>query len=149
MAPSGKSLPDKLNHWINNERARFNQGVGTLSPSVPLSVTNDKGRLTLKFIWGGKGAGQDLLLLKEEPAGIDPPLTRREVEILTWLSQGKTNVEIGEALSISPRTVKKHLEHIYNKLQVHRRAAAVGRFHSLVPFGMSTVLHPGQRAPWE
>jgi len=124
---SGKSLPDKLNRWINYQRDRFRQGSDAPSPSVPLVVTNEKGKLTLKFIWGGKVAGQDLLLLEEEPAEIDPALTRREAEILTWLSQGKTNVEIGEALSISPRTVKKHLEHIYNKLQVHRRSGAVAR----------------------
>ena len=54
-------------------------------------------------------------------------LTKREMEILAWLSRGKTNTEIGLALSISPRTVKKHLEHIYSKLQVHRRSAAVAQ----------------------
>ena len=124
---SSKSLPDKLNRWINYERARFCQASDVPTPSVPLVVTNEKGQLTLKFVWGGQVAGQDLLLLKEEPTGPYPALTRREAEILTWLSQGKTNIEIGEALSISPRTVKKHLEHIYNKLQVHRRSGAVAR----------------------
>ena len=38
-----------------------------------------------------------------------------------------TNAEIGVALSISPLTVKKHLEHIYTKMQVRRRGAAVAR----------------------
>jgi DNA-binding CsgD family transcriptional regulator len=85
----------------------------------------------LKFIWGGKIAEQDLILMDEEPVEIAPTLTRRETEILTWVSQGKTNSEIGEALSISPRTVKKHLEHIYSKLHVHRRTAAVFRSYYL------------------
>jgi DNA-binding CsgD family transcriptional regulator len=128
---SGKSLPDKLNSWINYERDRFCQASDVPATSIPLVVTNEKGKLTLKFIWGGKVAGSDLLLLEEEPASLYPGLTRREAEILTWLSQGKTNIEIGEALSLSPRTVKKHLEHIYNKLQVHRRSGAVTRFLKL------------------
>ncbi|MBN2074761.1 MAG: helix-turn-helix transcriptional regulator [Dehalococcoidales bacterium] len=127
VKPSSKSLPDKLDRWIEYERARFYQSSDPPTPSVPLVVTNERSQLTLKFVWGGKAAGQDLLLLIEEPASPYPALTRREAEILTWLSQGKTNVEIGEALSISPRTVKKHLEHIYNKLQVHRRSGAVAR----------------------
>jgi DNA-binding CsgD family transcriptional regulator len=127
VKPSSKSLPDKLNRWIEYERARFCRASAAPEPSVPLVVTTEKGQLTLKFVWGGKVAVQDLLLLEEEPASLYPGLTRREAEILTWLSQGKTNIEIGEALSISPRTVKKHLEHIYNKLQVHRRSGAVAR----------------------
>jgi DNA-binding CsgD family transcriptional regulator len=74
-----------------------------------------------------------MIIIEEEPADIasasmdSSKLTRREAEILAWLSQGKTNVEIGLALSISPRTVKKHLEHIYSKLRVHRRSGAVSR----------------------
>lgn len=128
---SHKSLPDVVNRWMNNERSRFCQGSDVPSPSVPLVIGNEMGKLKLQFIWGGKVAEQDLLLLEEEPAGLDSTLTRREAEILTWLSQGKTNVEIGLALSISPRTVKKHLEHIYSKLKVHRRTAAVARSYYL------------------
>jgi len=124
---SHRSLPDMLNRWLEYERSRFCQDSDAPSPSVPLVVTNENGRLTLQFIWGGKVAGQDLLIVEEEPAALDPTLTHREAEILTWLSQGKTNAEIGMALSISPRTVKKHLEHIYAKLKVHRRTAAVAR----------------------
>ena len=52
-------------------------------------------------------------------------LTFREAEILMWISRGKTNKEIGIILSTSPRTVNKHLEHIFEKLGVSTRAAAV------------------------
>ena len=131
VPPTRKSLPDILNRWISNERSRFCQESDAPSPSVPLVISNESGKLTLRFIWGGKVAEQDLLLVEEEPAVLDSTLTRRETEILTWLSQGKTNVEIGLALSISPRTVKKHLEHIYSKLKVHRRTAAVARSYYL------------------
>jgi len=52
-------------------------------------------------------------------------LTLREAEILMWISRGKTNKEIGMILGSSPRTVNKHLEHIFEKLGVVTRAAAV------------------------
>ncbi len=51
-------------------------------------------------------------------------LTPRETEVLDWVAKGKTNRDIGEILGMSPRTVNKHLEHIYVKLGVETRAAA-------------------------
>ena len=52
------------------------------------------------------------------------PVTKREAEVLLWVAQGKTNKEIGEILSLSPRTVNKHLEQSFRKLQVDNRSAA-------------------------
>jgi DNA-binding NarL/FixJ family response regulator len=43
------------------------------------------------------------------------------------ISRGKSNREIGEILSISPRTVNKHLEQVFVKLGVENRAAAAAR----------------------
>ena len=54
-------------------------------------------------------------------------LTAREAEILMWVSRGKTNKEVGLILSTSPRTVNKHLEHIFEKLGVPTWTAAVAR----------------------
>ncbi len=51
-------------------------------------------------------------------------LTGREVEVLEWVACGKTNRDIGEILGLSPRTVNKHLEHVYVKLGVETRTAA-------------------------
>ncbi len=51
-------------------------------------------------------------------------LTSREAEVLLWVSRGKPNRDIGEILSISPRTVNKHLEQVFVKLGVENRAAA-------------------------
>jgi DNA-binding response OmpR family regulator len=51
-------------------------------------------------------------------------LTRREAEVLLWVSYGKTNRTISEILGISPRTVNKHLEQVFRKLGVETRAAA-------------------------
>ncbi len=54
-------------------------------------------------------------------------LTAREAEILMWVSRGKTNKEVGLILDTSPRTVNKHLEHIFEKLGVPTRTAAVAK----------------------
>jgi len=57
------------------------------------------------------------------PAGLTP----RENEVLHWLAHGKTDAEIAALLGLSPRTVQKHLEHVYIKLGVETRTAAVMR----------------------
>ena len=54
-------------------------------------------------------------------------ITAREQEVLVWLAGGKTDRDIGDILGISPRTVHKHLQRIYQKLGVECRTAAVVR----------------------
>ncbi len=52
------------------------------------------------------------------------PVTKRESEVLYWVTYGKTSWEISQILSMSPRTVNKHLEQIYRKLGVDNRTSA-------------------------
>src|SRR5205814_6639605 len=54
-------------------------------------------------------------------------LTPREQEILKWIHIGKSNIEIGLILSISPLTVKNHVQNILRKLNVQNRTQAVGK----------------------
>jgi transcriptional regulator EpsA len=54
-------------------------------------------------------------------------ITAREQEILRWIHQGKSNGEIGQILSISPLTVKNHVQKLLHKLDVVNRAQAVGK----------------------
>jgi DNA-binding CsgD family transcriptional regulator len=54
-------------------------------------------------------------------------LTTREQEILGWIARGKTSREIAAILVVSPHTVRKHVEHILEKLGVSTRSAAVAR----------------------
>ena len=54
-------------------------------------------------------------------------LTARELEIVKWLYYGKSNIEIGMILSISPLTVKNHVQKILRKLNVLNRTQAVGK----------------------
>ena len=51
-------------------------------------------------------------------------VTSREAEVLLWIARGKSNRDIGEILGLSPRTVNKHLETVYEKLGVENRASA-------------------------
>jgi DNA-binding CsgD family transcriptional regulator len=55
------------------------------------------------------------------------PLTPREREVLRWVAAGKTDRDIAAILGISPRTVHKHLQHVYEKLGVETRTAAAMR----------------------
>jgi DNA-binding CsgD family transcriptional regulator len=57
-------------------------------------------------------------------AGDASPLTGREAEILAEVRRGRSNKQIALRLGISVRTVQKHLEHVYAKLDVHNRTAA-------------------------
>jgi DNA-binding CsgD family transcriptional regulator len=67
--------------------------------------------------------------IASERAGTDPgnDLSAQEMIVLRLVSDGLTNQAISDRLGVSPRTVAKHLEHIYRKLEVNNRAAAVAR----------------------
>ena len=52
-------------------------------------------------------------------------LTQRETEVLAWVAEGKSNNDVGLILGIRSVTVKKHLEHIFEKMGVETRTAAV------------------------
>ena len=58
-------------------------------------------------------------------AGAQDALSERELEVLALIAQGETNREAAARLFISEATVKTHLLHIYAKLDVNDRAAAV------------------------
>lgn len=54
-------------------------------------------------------------------------LTARQLEIMKWVRQGKTNHEIGAIMDISPFTVKNHLQKIFQRLKVNNRVQAVAQ----------------------
>ena len=53
-----------------------------------------------------------------------PELTPREAEVLFWISEGKSNHDIGIILGAKTRTICKHVEHIFSKLNVENRTSA-------------------------
>jgi len=72
-----------------------------------------------------------------DPTDADLLVTDREVEILKWVREGKSNQEIGMILNISPLTVKNHVQKILRKLQASNRAQAVYKAISLKLLGSS------------
>ncbi|WP_341303772.1 response regulator [Pseudomonas sp. TMP25] len=84
---------------------------------------------TARILQTARAASQaQPLTLNDEPAhamlSARFQLTGREVDVLRWVACGKTNRDIGDILGLSPRTVNKHLEHVYIKLGVETRTAA-------------------------
>lgn len=59
-------------------------------------------------------------------------LTPKEFEILTDMYDGKTNKQMSEAHFVSVNTIKTHIQKIYDKLDVHTRAAAIARIRKLL-----------------
>lgn len=126
MDEGAASLPAELGQWVAQCMALGGSGERCirLGPASPREL-----RLRLT---PSRQAGEYVLLLDERAVEPEPgarlaaayQLTARECEVLLWLTKGKTNRDIADILGMSPRTVNKHLEHIYVKLGVETRAAA-------------------------
>jgi CheY-like chemotaxis protein/DNA-binding CsgD family transcriptional regulator len=96
----------------------------------PLTIIKNAKRLTLNPADLASDE-QWMIVLREESdeAQIEAlihlfKLTKRESEVLYWTIKGKTSRDIGDILGSSPRTVNKHLEHVFVKLGVETRTAA-------------------------
>ena len=87
---------------------------GTVVSRVP------DGRLTVRT---ARVDGLVVLLLGEDDLRVER-LTPRQREILALVAEGLTDPQIGERLGIAPATVNKHLESVYERLDVHNRTAA-------------------------
>lgn len=79
----------------------------------------------------------------------DGALSEREVEILHWVREGKSNHDIGMVLSISPLTVKNHIQRILKKLSASNRTQAVSKAMAmrLLGRGTSSDLYLGGAKP--
>jgi DNA-binding NarL/FixJ family response regulator len=62
---------------------------------------------------------------KTVPLQLAGAFTKREGEVLELIAQGYDNRQIARRLSISPKTVRNHVSHVYSKLQVRNRAQAI------------------------
>lgn len=120
--------PDVVLNWLENTLEILRQNPGTTP--FPLHISHDARRLIFS-LHEQTADGEWLIVLREEndAAQIEAllaafPLTRKEAEVLYWVIQGKTSPDIGDILGSSPRTVNKHLEHVYDKLGVENRTAA-------------------------
>jgi DNA-binding CsgD family transcriptional regulator len=123
----GGRLPETLRRWVRHQEALFAGGDDIPLRSEPLRVERQGTQLVVRLLCE---PGQNFLILEERLTAVRPGalesfgLTRREAEVLAWVAEGKTNAEIGRIFGTSPRTVAKHLEHVYQKLGVETRTAA-------------------------
>lgn len=118
------ALPDRLRQAVERLLAHRNQGGASIRLDRP------EGALELVVIAQYRD-NEVLIRLNELNPERDASklqqwlnLTQREAEVLLWVSYGKASGDISEVLNISPRTVQKHLERIYEKLGVETRSAA-------------------------
>ncbi len=110
----------QLQRWLNKAQKGAQSGA-LQGLDYPLSLSfvgqHTNGEALIKLIDGKRPTEAALLRARLE-------LTDRESEVLFWVAHGKSNREVAQILSVSPRTVNKHLELIFPKLGVENRTAA-------------------------
>jgi DNA-binding response OmpR family regulator len=118
-------VPDHIRQWLQ-------QCTTTPPASPPSSIELEVRTNRLQILYISQvGTDEHLLRVIEGGVGNDQMvlksrlmITDRESEVLLWIARGKSNRDIADILSLSPRTVNKHLEQIYNKLGVENRTSA-------------------------
>lgn len=125
--------PPEVIAWVARESLRRRAGAD------PVSLTVARGARRITFTLHPMpeetleeaGDGEWLIVMREsddaaviEAVALACRLTAREAEVLYWVVKGKTNRDIGDILGTSPRTITKHLEHVFEKLGVETRTAA-------------------------
>lgn len=134
----GMPLPEPLRQQT---KAQYGSATTRL-PAFPARGTTDHhGKNLIIRMATCSRSGQSMLVLEENDLARTPSaqeltvafgLTQREAEVALWVVKGKTNRDIGLILGMSPRTVNKHLEHIYIKLGVETRTAAANKVTAAV-----------------
>jgi DNA-binding CsgD family transcriptional regulator/PAS domain-containing protein len=127
---SDKDLPDDLQRWISEFNFFDNkEQIINLPPPLIIERKNSVLQINLMF---NSSTNERTLILEEKPL-LNPSilmllgLTKREAEILFFIAKGKSDKEIAVLCRISQHTVQKHVQHIYQKLGVETRTAAMLR----------------------
>ena len=115
-------LPRPVRDWLSQTR----------DAADPRSHLWAEGEHRVEFAYLGRLKGDEHLLRVGRAAVVDEAdllrhefsLTAREAKVLLWIARGKSNKGISGVLQISPRTVNKHLEQVFEKLGVEIRASA-------------------------
>ena len=118
---------------------RCRRGFGLTERKALQLVRPHLARLYHDLAW--RARAERLLTWIASVDGLDQPgrrpaakrLTFRELEVVALVARGCTNKQIGSHLDVSPRTVQKHLEHVYDKVGIRTRAGAVAQFRIMQP----------------
>ncbi|HSF75199.1 MAG TPA: helix-turn-helix transcriptional regulator [Microcoleus sp.] len=125
------SLPELLKHWFKQQISRLTFNGDIQSSCLPFYIQQAGKQLSVRLIPDPIGEQYLLLLEEEELQSFSIStleslgLTKREAEVLFWIAKDKSNAQIGKLLGCREGTVRKHLEHLYGKLSVQTRTAAV------------------------
>ena len=120
-AASPGVLPPKISGWLNPAAARPARRVMHLASAA--------GEIQIRAVPTNSPERLLLVLTRENARPLphaateDFGLSQRQLEVAGWICQGKTNAEIAIILGLSPRTVQKHIEHIFEKTGVGSRMA--------------------------
>jgi DNA-binding CsgD family transcriptional regulator len=138
-------ISDFCSLWQWHETGMYNEYLGLfgIEHEIAVCLPVGPGR-TLKFLFA-RSAGPDfserdravLTLLRphlhaayvaaeRRRLGVSP-LTPRQQEVMQYVAAGFSNTQIARRMQVSEATVRKHLENIFQRLQVTNRTAAVGR----------------------
>jgi DNA-binding CsgD family transcriptional regulator len=124
----GIHLPEPLRAWSATQRGLTREAR---HDRRDLDLRAGKATLTAQFVPGGVDRLDAILLRQRTPLRAEAlrslGLTNREIDVLRLLAHGLSNGEIARELALSERTIAKHLEHVYGKLDVANRTAAVAR----------------------
>lgn len=118
----GVRLPEELTSWLEHARAREKSPQLEAQMARELKVTRPAGVLIVEH---ARVSETEVVVLDETVAVVHSLLTARERDVLNLVAEGKRNSDIAQDLWVSPSTVRKHLENIYEKLGVSTRTAAV------------------------
>ncbi|WP_341676254.1 response regulator transcription factor [Niveibacterium sp. SC-1] len=128
FATTRDETPPRLLEWIRDAETARREGR-----EISQLLVADGSRRLLSSFHDQTGDEEWLVVLREEDhaSAIETlitafRLTSKEAEVLYWVTQGKTSPDIGIILGSSPRTVNKHLEHVFEKMGVETRTAAAG-----------------------
>ncbi|MBK1825483.1 response regulator transcription factor [Haloferula rosea] len=125
--------PDDQATLAEGLKKAWSDPLSTCFCEVELNVGS--GRQKVNALPTMEGEAWLILCLVEQDAvaegAIQALLTRRQREIMEWIAEGKTSAEAAIILDISPRTVEKHLEAVFQRLGVENRITAVRRYLEL------------------
>jgi DNA-binding CsgD family transcriptional regulator len=136
-------LPDAVKIWIElnldgPQNARHSKKILN-----KLRVINREGALYLTFIYTSRGYSVLLETVPWDSATNSIQtlgLTPREAEILLWAMQGKQYAAIADILDVKLSTVRKHMEHILEKLECENRMAASAKARQSISEHQANVL---------
>ena len=115
-----------LRDFVETPAARLPEQIADWHATAcgTLVIAADGSTLVVEASEGGAA-----LLLAEQPSGVRT-LTAREHDVMRCVEDGLSNNEIARRLRIRPPTVRKHLEHVFDKLGVRSRTAALSKLHA-------------------